>query len=77
MALASHSEWLTSLYAAFHDNEHLCLLMEYAPGGTLRQPMGRSDRGEGEPLNEKEVKFYVAGIVLGIEELHSRRYIHR
>lgn len=77
MALANSSEWFTTLHAAFQDAEHLYLLMEYAPGGTLRSPMNREERGEGPPLDESEVKFYVASIILGIEEVHKQRYIHR
>ncbi|KAI9030410.1 hypothetical protein DFJ74DRAFT_469449 [Hyaloraphidium curvatum] len=77
MALASSSEWLTTLHAAFQDSEHLCLVMEYAPGGTLRSPMGRHERGEGDYLTEDEVKFYIAETIQGLGELHRRRYIHR
>jgi serine/threonine protein kinase len=77
LALTSSSEWFTKLHASFHDERQLFLLMEYAPGGTLRSPMERPDRDEGPPLSEAEIKFYIASIVVGIEELHKKRYIHR
>ncbi|KAJ3335930.1 hypothetical protein HDU93_004059, partial [Gonapodya sp. JEL0774] len=72
MALSRSSTWITSLYAAFQDKEHLYLLMEFAPGGTLDKMMERHD-----VINERDARFYVAEIVLAIEELHKHQYIHR
>ncbi|KXS21000.1 kinase-like protein, partial [Gonapodya prolifera JEL478] len=72
MALSRSSTWITSLYAAFQDKEHLYLLMEFAPGGTLDKLMERQD-----VIKEDDAKFYVAEVILAIEELHKQQYIHR
>ncbi len=72
MAVAQESRWITSLHAAFQDREHLYLLMEFAPGGTLDRLM--DERGS---ILETEAKFYVAECILAIEELHRHNFIHR
>ena len=50
------------------------MVMEYCPGGELftmirKQPNGR--------LNENQVNFYAAEVVLVLEYIHSRGYIYR
>lgn len=77
MALAKDSKWLATLYAAFQDKDYLYLIAEYLPGGTLRNLIEANlEEGE-EPLTEDQVKFYIAEIVLGIEELHNLGFVHR
>eukprot|EP00833_Pecoramyces_ruminatium_P007872 jgi/Orpsp1_1/1181904/evm.model.c7180000079081.1 len=66
------SKYTTSLYAAFQDRENLYLLMEYAPGGSLQRML----EAEGA-LTIDEAKFYMAEVLLALEELHSLNFIHR
>jgi len=66
------SKYTTSLYAAFQDRENLYLLMEYAPGGSLQRML----EAEGA-LTVDEAKFYMAEVLLALEELHNLNFIHR
>lgn len=45
--------------------------MEYLPGGDLMNLFIAKDI-----LTEEEAKFYVAELVLAIEEIHSLNFIH-
>ncbi|KAI8847441.1 hypothetical protein BC829DRAFT_418437 [Chytridium lagenaria] len=73
LVFARESTWITTLYAAFQDEEHLYLVMEYASGGSLRSLMNNRE----VPMNENEARFYIAELILALEELHGLQYIHR
>ncbi|KAJ3296237.1 hypothetical protein HK104_001802 [Borealophlyctis nickersoniae] len=73
LVFAKSSDWITTLYAAFQDEENLYLVMEYASGGSLRALMDNRE----EPMDEDEAKFYVGEILLALEELHRFEFIHR
>ncbi|KAJ3219933.1 Serine/threonine-protein kinase MRCK alpha [Dinochytrium kinnereticum] len=73
LVFARESTWITTLYAAFQDEENLYLVMEYASGGSLRSLMNNREA----PMGEEEARFYVAELVLALEELHEIQYIHR
>ena len=73
LVLTRNSDWITSLYAAFQDENNLYLVMEYAPGGSMRSLIQNRDI----PMPENEAKFYIAEILLSLEQLHKMKYIHR
>ncbi len=73
LVLTRSSAWMTALYAAFQDDDNLYLVMEYAPGGSMRNLIQNRD----EPMPEEEAKFYIAEILLALEELHTMNYMHR
>ncbi len=73
LVYAQSSIWLTSLYAAFQDDNQLYLVMEYASGGSLRTLINNRE----EPMDESETKFYIGEILLALEELHRFSFIHR
>ncbi|KAI9002649.1 hypothetical protein BC832DRAFT_560539 [Gaertneriomyces semiglobifer] len=73
LVFAKGSEWITTLYAAFQDEENLYLVMEYASGGSLRSLLDNRE----EPMSEDEARFYIAQILVSLEELHSYNFIHR
>lgn len=73
LVFAQSSVWLTTLYAAFQDVENLYLVMEYASGGSLRTMISNRE----ETMGELEARFYVAEIMLSLEELHKFDFIHR
>jgi serine/threonine protein kinase len=73
LVLGRHSEWLTRLYASFQDELNLYLLMEYVPGGSLKNLMDSQE----EPMEEDSARFYAAEMVLAIEEVHRLGFIHR
>ena len=73
LVFSKNSKWVTTLHAAFQDDENLYLIMEYAPGGTLRGLINSTDSS----MVEEDVKFYIAEIILALEEIHKSNYIHR
>ncbi|KAG0349058.1 hypothetical protein BG004_002258 [Podila humilis] len=73
MSAASESAvWIVKLIYSFQDADHLYLVMEYMSGGDLLNLLIEKDIFE-----EDFAKFYVAEMVLCIEEAHKLGYIHR
>ncbi|CDS05182.1 hypothetical protein LRAMOSA07711 [Lichtheimia ramosa] len=70
----ANTEWIPSLHAAFQDDDHLYLVMEYAAGGDLFSIL---DRKESLCLSEKEARFYIAETILAVDSLHQLGYLHR
>lgn len=67
------SDWITTLYAAFQDDDNLYLVMEYVAGGSLRNMMAARET----TMTEDEARFYVAEILVALDELHSFNFVHR
>ncbi|RYP55016.1 hypothetical protein DL768_000332 [Monosporascus sp. mg162] len=66
------SRWVVPLIASFQDAANLYLVMEYMPGGDFLGLLIRENI-----LSEPVAKFYIAEMILCIEEAHSLRFIHR
>ncbi|KAI1101114.1 kinase-like protein [Jackrogersella minutella] len=66
------SKWIVSLVTSFQDAANLYLVMDYMPGGDFLGLLIRENI-----LSEPVVKFYIAEMILCIEEAHSLRCIHR
>ncbi|KAI0843031.1 kinase-like protein [Hypoxylon sp. FL0890] len=66
------SKWIVPLIASFQDAANLYLVMDYMPGGDFLGLLIRENI-----LNEPVAKFYIAEMILCIEEAHSLRCIHR
>ncbi|KAI1213897.1 kinase-like protein [Annulohypoxylon truncatum] len=66
------SKWIVSLVTSFQDCANLYLVMDYMPGGDFLGLLIRENI-----LNEPVAKFYIAEMILCIEEAHSLRCIHR
>ncbi|OTA92056.1 hypothetical protein M434DRAFT_45196, partial [Hypoxylon sp. CO27-5] len=66
------SKWIVPLITSFQDAANLYLVMDYMPGGDFLGLLIRENI-----LNEPVAKFYIAEMVLCIEEAHSLRCIHR
>lgn len=64
--------WLTRLEEAFQDELFLYIVMEYLPGGDL----GSLDPDQ-HGIPEDHARFYIAEVVLALEELHKLGYTHR
>jgi protein-serine/threonine kinase len=60
------------LIASFQDVNHLYLVMEYMPGGDFLGLLIRDN-----VLSEATTKWYIAEMILCIEEAHALRWIHR
>jgi protein-serine/threonine kinase len=69
---AEGSQWVVPLIASFQDNSHLYLVMEFMVGGDFLQHLLRHG-----VLTEQDTQFYMAEMVLAIEETHKMMWIHR
>ncbi|KAH9828019.1 Serine/threonine-protein kinase cbk1 [Teratosphaeria destructans] len=69
---AEGSRWVVPLIASLQDNTNLYLVMEYMIGGDFLGLLLRED-----VLDEEVAKWYVAEMILCIEEAHKMKWIHR
>jgi len=60
------------LVASFQDLKSLYLVMEYMPGGDFLGLLIRENI-----LHESVARFYIAEMILGVEEAHRLKFIHR
>ena len=67
-----NSQWIVQVKWTFQTSKKLYFVMEYCPGGELFNLLVKYRK-----FKEETAKFYVAQIVLAIEELHSRDVIYR
>jgi len=72
LVAAEGSQWIIPLIAAFQDQSHLYLVMEYCIGGDFLGLLIRRIT-----LPEDETRFYIAEMILCLEEAHRMRWIHR
>merc|ERR1719272_1099749 len=57
---------------AFQDRENLYLVMDLLKGGDLRYHISRNRK-----FSEKQTKFFVACMLVGLEYLHLNNILHR
>lgn len=72
LVASESSRWVVPLIASFQDANNLYLVMEYMIGGDFLGLLFRKDI-----LKEKKAKWYIAEMVLCVEEAHKLRWIHR
>ena len=66
------SPWITRLHYSFQDEKYLYLVMDFCQGGDLMSYLMKEDT-----INEKKAQFYIAEIILCINEIHKMGCIHR
>lgn len=66
------SPWLVGLHVCFQDKTYLYFIMEYCPGGDLMNLLIRHDI-----LTESVTKFYIGELLIAVQTLHERAYMHR
>ncbi|KAG5938208.1 hypothetical protein E4U59_003921 [Claviceps monticola] len=66
------SNWVVPLVASFQDLSSLYLVMEYMPGGDFLGLLIRENI-----LHESVARFYIAEMILAVEEVHRLKFIHR
>jgi serine/threonine protein kinase len=66
------SKFLVKLHSTFQDRKYVYLVMEYVSGGDLLHLLIEEDI-----FTEEDTKFYIAELIVAIEEIHSRNFIHR
>lgn len=69
---SENSKWVVPLIASFQDTRNLYLVMEYMVGGDFLGLLFRKDI-----LKEKKARWYIAEMILCVEEAHKLRWIHR
>jgi serine/threonine protein kinase len=74
LKLSEHSSWFPKLLSSFQDSQNLYFVMEFAGGGDLLNLLGRQDN---LVLTEDETRFYMAEIILAVNDLHKFGYTHR
>ncbi|OCT93940.1 hypothetical protein XELAEV_18011603mg [Xenopus laevis] len=67
----SEHPFLVSFYGTFQTDSHLFYVMEYLPGGDMFEFIKWGE------LEEQDVMFYSACVVLGLEALHQIGIVHR
>ncbi|KAG8932846.1 hypothetical protein FRC03_000163 [Tulasnella sp. 419] len=66
------AEWIVRLIYSFQDRDNLYLVLEYMGGGDLLNLLIEKDIFE-EPFT----RFYIAEMILAIEQCHKQGFIHR
>ncbi|KAK7172455.1 hypothetical protein R3I93_002537 [Phoxinus phoxinus] len=67
------SPWIPQLQHSFQDQDHVCLVMEYLPGGDLMALMNRYE----DQMDESMAQFYLAELVQAVHSVHQMGYVHR
>ena len=72
LVASEKSKWVVPLISSFQDSTNLYLVMEYMVGGDFLGLLFRKDI-----LKEKHARWYIAEMILCVEEAHRLRWIHR
>ncbi|KAL2870948.1 uncharacterized protein BJX67DRAFT_369859 [Aspergillus lucknowensis] len=72
LVASANSRWIVPLIANFQDDSHLYLVMDYMVGGDFLGLLMRHNI-----LAEDIARWYVAEMILCIEEAHRLHWIHR
>ncbi|OLN94222.1 Serine/threonine-protein kinase cbk1 [Colletotrichum chlorophyti] len=72
LAASESAEWIVPLMASFQDATNLYLLMDYMPGGDFLGLLIRESI-----LSESRTRFYIAEMIMCVEEAHRLGFIHR
>ena len=72
LVASEKSRWVVPLISSFQDSTNLYLVMEYMVGGDFLGLLFRKDI-----LKEKHARWYIAEMILCVEEAHRLRWIHR
>ena len=67
-----HYNFISNLYFSFQDKDFLYLIIDYYPGGDLRFYLEQNIQ-----FNEKQIKFFMANIVLSLRYLRLNNILHR
>ena len=68
-----NSQHGAELHHSFQTDTSVYLIMTFVGGGNLYH----SVQQRAEPLSEEDARFYVAQVLLGLEEMHQRSIIYR
>ena len=78
LSMNTNNVWQTKLNYSFIDGDYLYYIIDYCPGGDLYGYLRREPKKDTlTTLTEDEAKFYIAEIILGVDNLHKNNCIHR
>ena len=66
------SPFIVNMHYAFQDKEYLYLVMDLLSGGDLRYHISIHKK-----FSEEQTRFFICGIILSLEYIHSKNIIHR
>uniref|UniRef100_A0A4W3HIX3 protein kinase C n=1 Tax=Callorhinchus milii TaxID=7868 RepID=A0A4W3HIX3_CALMI len=69
--------FLVNLFACFQTKDHVCFVMEYAPGGDLMMHIHADVFSEPRAVPLQDFLFYAACVVLGLQYLHEHKIVYR
>ena len=72
LVASEKSKWVVPLISSFQDSTNLYLVMEYMVGGDFLGLLFRKDI-----LKERHARWYIAEMIICVEEAHRLRWIHR
>ncbi|KAI9673870.1 MAG: hypothetical protein M1817_002076 [Caeruleum heppii] len=72
LVASAGSRWIVPLIASFQDHSNLYLVMDYMVGGDFLGLLIRR-----QTLSEEVTRWYVAEMILCVEEAHGLNWIHR
>ena len=67
-----HHPFIVNMIYSFQDDENLYLVMDLLPGGNLRYHLSIKNC-----FNEKQVKFLIGCIMIGLKYIHGQNILHR
>ena len=67
-----NSPYIVNMHFAFQDKENLYLVMDFLSGGDLRFHISRHKK-----FSEEQTRFFICGLILALEYIHSNNIIHR
>ena len=67
-----HNPFIVNMHYAFQDIENLYLVMDLMTGGDLRFHISRHKK-----FSEEQTRFFICGIIIALEYIHSNNVIHR
>lgn len=66
------SDWIVRAHECIQDDIYLYFVMDFISGGDLLGYLSKTD-----VINEEQIRFYAAEILLAIESLHNAGFVHR
>jgi serine/threonine kinase 38 len=72
LAATNYQTWKSNLNYCFIEKNYLYFIMDFYPGGDLLEYMKKTKK-----ISEEEAKFFIAEIILGVEDLHKNKCMHR
>jgi serine/threonine protein kinase len=67
-----HHPFIVNMIYSFQDQDYLYLVMDLLPGGNLRYHLSIKNH-----FNEKQIKFLIGCIMIGLKYIHGQNILHR